>query len=52
MSDCFEPWDVLWEAPDGTFKGRCDSCGFARVFIEGHVAQYKFCPQCGERKQE
>lgn len=52
MSDCFEPWDVLWKAPDGTFKGRCDNCGFVHVFIEGHVTQYKFCPQCGEQKQE
>ena len=52
MPDCFEPWDVLWKAPDGTFKGRCDNCGFVNVFIEGHVTQYKFCPQCGEQKQE
>ena len=52
ISDCFEPWDVLWEAPDGTFKGKCDNCGFVNVFIEGHVTQYKFCPQCGEQKQE
>lgn len=52
MSDCFEPWDVLWKAPDGTFKGRCDNCGFVHVFIEGHITQYKFCPQCGEQKQE
>ena len=52
ISDCFEPWDVLWKAPDGTFKGRCDNCGFVHVFIEGHVTQYKFCPQCGEQKQE
>lgn len=52
ISDCFEPWDVLWEATDGTFKGRCDNCGFVHVFIESHVRQYKFCPQCGEQKQE
>lgn len=52
LSDCFEPWDVLWKAPDGTFKGRCDNCGFVHVFIEGHATQYKFCPQCGEQKQE
>ena len=52
MPDCFEPWDVLWKAPDGTFKGRCDNCGFVNVLIEGHVTQYKFCPQCGEQKQE
>ena len=47
-----QPWDHLWTAPDGTFKGRCDNCGFVHYFIEGHEAQYKFCPQCGEQKQE
>ena len=46
------PWDHLWTAPDGTFKGRCDNCGFVHFFIEGHVTQYKFCPQCGEQKME
>ncbi len=40
-------WIHLWDAPDGTYKGRCDKCGFVRFFIEGHDAQYKFCPQCG-----
>lgn len=48
----FEPWDILWKAPDGTFKGRCDNCGFIHIFIESHISQYKFCPQCGEQKQE
>lgn len=43
-------WEHLWDAPDGTFKGRCKKCSFVRVFIEGHDSQYKFCPQCGDRK--
>lgn len=40
-------WEHLWDAPDGTFKGRCKKCGYVHFFIEGHDKQYKFCPQCG-----
>lgn len=40
-------WEHLWDAPDKTFKGRCKKCGFVHLFIEGHDAQYKFCPECG-----
>ena len=40
-------WEHLWDAPDGTFKGRCKKCGFVHFFIEGHDEQYKFCPECG-----
>ena len=43
-------WERIWDAPDGTFKGRCDKCGFVKIFIDGHDTQYKFCPQCGDRK--
>ena len=46
------PWEHIWDAPDGTFKGRCDNCGFVHYFIDGHDTQYKFCPQCGEQKNE
>lgn len=44
-------WNKLWEAPDGSYKGRCDKCGFVHFFIEGHDTQYKFCPNCGEKKE-
>ena len=46
------PWQHIWDAPDGSFKGACDNCGFVHFFVEGHDAQYKFCPQCGEQKME
>ena len=46
-----KPWKRLWTAPDGTYKGRCDHCGFVHYFIHGHGEQYKFCPQCGEKKK-
>ena len=40
-------WEHLWDAPDGTYKGRCKKCGFVHIFIEAHDAQYIFCPSCG-----
>lgn len=43
-------WKHLWDTPDGSFKGRCENCGFVHFFIEGHDSQYRFCPQCGEQK--
>ena len=42
-------WEHLWDAPDGTFKGRCKKCGFVHFFIEGHDSQYNFCPECGRK---
>lgn len=30
-------------------KFRCSVCGFMKGFTNGHVAQYKYCPQCGQR---
>jgi rubrerythrin len=44
------PWNVLGKLDDGTYKGKCGNCGFVHYFIEGHDAQYRFCPQCGEQK--
>lgn len=28
---------------------KCDKCGFIKTAIEGHTAQYKFCPHCGTK---
>ena len=30
-------------------KFRCSECGFTTKFTDGHIAQYKYCPQCGRR---
>lgn len=30
-------------------KFRCSECGFIKEFTDGHTAQYKYCPQCGQR---
>lgn len=27
----------------------CDRCGLIHDFIDGHTAQYNFCPNCGAR---
>lgn len=43
-------WEHLWETPDHSYKARCKNCGFTTIFLEGHDAQYKYCPQCGEQK--
>ena len=45
-------WVHIWDAPDGSFKGKCDNCGFVHFFVEAHDGQYTFCPQCGEQKKE
>lgn len=26
---------------------QCDKCGFEMFAVEGHMAQYNFCPSCG-----
>ena len=33
-------------------KYMCESCGFKTIAIEGHFAQYKYCPHCGARMDE
>lgn len=25
----------------------CQKCGLIHEFLDGHTAQYKYCPQCG-----
>ena len=29
--------------------GQCSECGLIHDFIDGHTAQYKYCPQCGAK---
>lgn len=31
---------------------RCSNCGFTTVAIEGGLAQYNYCPNCGARMEE
>lgn len=30
---------------------RCNQCGFRTFAIEGHFAQYNFCPRCGSQNE-
>lgn len=30
----------------------CQDCGFIHDFIDGHTAQYKYCPHCGAKMLE
>ena len=36
----------LWE------KKRCSICGFIKEFVDGHTAQYNYCPNCGAKMDE
>jgi rubrerythrin len=29
----------------------CQDCGFIHDFIDGHTAQYKYCPSCGMKME-
>ena len=29
----------------------CKDCGFIHDFIDGHTAQYKYCPSCGAKME-
>ena len=42
-------WEHLWDSENGTYKGRCTNCGFIHFFIDGHDAQYQYCPNCGAK---
>ena len=39
----FKTWGIMY---------MCESCGFKTIAIEGHFAQYKYCPNCGARMDE
>jgi len=40
-------WCENDEKPIYASKLQCSKCGFTRNFLDGHTAQYNFCPQCG-----
>ena len=50
-------WDVREPMPMHDIKGNlswghwyvCTGCGFATTAIEGHITQYRYCPNCGAK---
>ncbi len=43
VQECFDIAGIKTWA----IKYMCESCGFQTFAIEGHFAQYNYCPQCG-----
>ena len=41
--DGAETWGMIYE---------CSVCNFHHIFIENHISQYKYCPQCGAKMVE
>lgn len=41
-----EAYDITGEKAWASVM-RCNKCGFEAFAIEGHFAQYHFCPNCG-----
>ena len=45
-------WCENDEKPIYASKLQCSKCGFTRNFLDGHTAQYNFCPNCGSDNRE
>jgi predicted nucleic acid-binding Zn ribbon protein len=43
-------WVGIDEYPHEDYE--CDNCGFIHTFIDGHTAQYNYCPNCGADMSE
>ena len=40
-------WIKLFLTDTSDIDGQCSECGFIHKFINGHTAQYNYCPSCG-----
>ena len=45
-------WIKAYLTDTGDIDGQCSECGFIHKFIDGHTAQYNYCPSCGAKLQE
>ena len=41
--------DMDYKDENGVFHwhGMCGECGFIHDFLDGHISQYNYCPNCG-----
>ena len=44
-------WIKLFLTDTSDIDGQCSECGFIHRFIDGHTAQYNYCPNCGARME-
>jgi len=42
-------WIKMFLTDTSDIDGQCSECGFIHRFIDGHTAQYNFCPNCGAK---
>ena len=47
-----EDMDYLDENKVNHIHFMCEKCEFVHDFIDGHTAQYNFCPNCGAKMRE
>ena len=45
-------WIKIFLTDTSDIDGQCSECGFIHKFIDGHTAQYNYCPNCGARMAE
>jgi hypothetical protein len=44
-------WTKMFLTDTRDIYCQCSECGFIHKFIDGHTAQYNFCPNCGARME-
>ena len=45
-------WIKIFLTDTSDIDGQCSECGFIHKFIDGHTAQYNYCPECGAKMVE
>ena len=44
-------WIKMFLTDTGDIDGQCSECGFIHKFIDGHTAQYNYCPNCSAKME-
>lgn len=45
-------WIKIFLTDTSDIDGQCSECGFIHKFIDGHTAQYNYCPNCRTKMVE